>query len=165
MNDLKDKLTDAFDQIDTTTAARAVTALLPLLSLLLPWITIDGDSKALTGGDAIAYALTSPERTTMFRTSLLGGLSLFTIPLITTALATLAFINTLNNKYPLALYAAVALLPILMLATISPITATTQKTIFGIIFPDWGVALTILPHAGLLAHGIWRNHYRDQEPQ
>ena len=159
MKDLKQRFTDSLDQVETTDLARQVAALLPLLGVLLPWITMDGETSALTGADLIAYTLTSPERAQLFRTSTLAGLTLFAIPTVTITVAILVFIKTLSAQHTPALNALATALPIIMLATVAPITSTTQKTVMGFIYPDWGVALMIFPQAGLLAHSIWRNYY------
>lgn len=161
MQELKEKFYDALDQIEPTQLARQAAALLPLLGIILPWITLDGETDSLTGAELLAYAFTSPERATMFQTSTLAGLTLFAAPLTTITFAILAFIKILKDQYPLALNIATAAVPIIMLATVQPITSTAQKTVFGFIFPDWGLALTIIPHLGLLAHGIWRQYYKE----
>ena len=162
MQDLKDKIAEAFEQSDPTNTVRQTAALLPFAGLLLPWLTMDGDQGPMSGAELLAYALTSPERTTIFSTSILAGITLFATPIFTIALAAAAFIKILNNEYPLALSAATIILPLIMLASVQPVTSTAPKSVFGVIFPDWGLALAIIPHIALLAHGLWHKYYGQQ---
>ena len=155
MQQLKEKLGLDQPDIDNLTRVRSLVALVGFFSMVLPWISLDGDNSALNGSELIAFAFTSPERLAMFRISIPGSLSLFGIPVVMVGLTIFGFFKTINGEYPLVVNGVAVILPVVMLVVAAPITSSDQFGIFGVILPKFGVVVMILSHTALFIHGLY----------
>ena len=91
---LKERLQEALDQILNDIGIwRDLIAVVSIVTMLLPWVYLDGSSSPMTGADLIAYTFTGPERGAMIRESFLGAASLFVIPLIVLVMAVTVFVK------------------------------------------------------------------------
>ena len=140
--------------VNQTTLVRTGLALLSLLGFLLPWVTMDGSSSSHSGAELILHSFTGPERGALARVTLLGALSLLFVPPVSAVLTIIIFFRTLSADRPMVLNILAIFLPALLLFLATPIVSTTHPTVMGVLLPSWGIALTMLSQAALLAHAV-----------
>ena len=139
---------------------RAMTAVMALISMFLPWAVLDGNSSSLSGAELIDYAFTSNERATMFQTSFMGAMGILFIPLIVTIATVMSFFRTIVQKTSTTSNLLGCLLPVIMIMVTGSITSSDQPDILGVTVPEWGIAMMISCHVILLIHGLIQENDR-----
>ncbi len=148
------KLKSRDPSFNTTTMYRTMAVLAALISMYLPWVHLDGSEGPMNGAALIAYAFTSPERSSLFSISMFGTLTLLFIPLTVLGTTGYSFIKNLQGHYTPGSNVAAAVLPIAMLLAARSIISSDQPSLLGIQLPEWGVTIMVLTHTGLLVHGL-----------
>ena len=133
---------------------RTLTALLALVSMMLPWVRLDGYTESMTGAELLAFAFTSPERGAMFRTVPLGAIALLLVPLTVAATAVYSFVKNIQGEFTVGPNLALIALPIVMLFLGQALTATDQPRLAWATLPKPGIILMVLCNVGLLAHSL-----------
>lgn len=151
MQTLRERATGAWERLrsrdpdtDNQTIMRSVVGLIALGGFLLPWVTLDGHGSALTGSEAIAYALTSPERGALFGASKMGALCLLLVPPVTLGAVLHGLIQTVRGGSSLGSHLAGVLLPIMMVLLIGTIASSDGIRVAGIPLPGLGAAITAI---------------------
>ena len=130
--------------METQDLMRCMVALIAMAGFLLPWITLDGHGSSLTGSEAIAYAITSPERATLFGTSMIGAVALLLVPTVTGACVLYGLVQLIRGRHSLASHLMGTLLPIMMILATGTIASSDGFRIAGMAMPGIGMAITTL---------------------
>lgn len=151
METIKDKAANAWENLrsqdpgmDSQTIMRSTMALIALAGFMLPWIRLDGHNAALTGADAIAYAITSPERATLFGASKIGTVMLLLVPPVTLGVVLHGLVRLVRGENSLGSHLAGAALPILMVALTGTIASSDGFRMGGIPLPGIGLIITAI---------------------
>ena len=153
--------TQLVENHDLRSNLRPAAALVSIVAISLPWLTLDGASAALNGGELVAYSLTSPERSAMIETSFIGGTALLIGPPMLITMAVLVFFKTISGAHSAPLNITIAGLAIFVVAVTGELTSTDHAAIGKVTVPDWGLLGTILPQLGLAAHTGWLRYYKE----
>ena len=151
----RERFQEFLDQLVSDTSVwRNLIAILAILSMLLPWVYLDGSKSPLSGADLIAYTFVGPERGAMARESFLGATSLLVVPLVVLIMAVTVFVKTFRGQTSIALRVATGLLPLLIVIFAGRVTSSDHLTAGGLVFPGWGIILLFLCQASLLVHNL-----------
>ena len=151
----RERLREFVDQlVNDTSIWRNLIAIVAILSMLLPWVYLDGSRSPLSGAELIAYTFVGPERGAMARESFLGAAALFVVPLMVLIMAITVFVKTFQGQNPIALNVATGLLPALVVIFAGRITSSDHLTGGGLVFPGWGIILLLLCQASLTIQSL-----------
>ena len=151
----RERFQDLLDQLLSDTSIwRNLIAIVAILSMLLPWVYLDGSQSPLSGSDLIAYTFVGPERGAMVRESFFGASSLLVVPLVVLIMVVLVFVKTFKGQRSVALNAATGMLPLLVLIFAGSITSSDHLTVGGLVSPGWGIMLLFLCQASLLVQSL-----------
>ncbi len=141
-------------EFDKTTQVRTLAALLSILALLFPWVTLDGHSGAMNAAGLMDYSFTGPERGLMLGTSFLEAASLFLMTPAIVGLAGYSFFKNLNREHPTAVGLFLIVLPLATLVLARELIDSGGPALMGIPLPEWGMLLMIACNAGLVIHSV-----------
>ena len=130
--------------MDSQTIMRSTVALIALAGFLLPWIRLDGHNDPMTGSEIIAYAFTSPERATIFSTSLPSSMALLMIPPVTAIAVLYGMVRLIQGGHSLGSHLLGAALPLVMVLSTGAIASSDGFRIGGIPLPGIGIIATVI---------------------
>ena len=130
--------------MDSQEIMRCMVSLIALAGFLLPWMMLDGHSSNMSGSAAIAYAFTSPERATLFGTSLLGATALLLVPAATGVCVLYGLVRLIQGRHSMASHLMGAMFPILMVLVTGTIASSDGFRIAGIPLPGIGIIITTI---------------------
>ena len=165
-NDRMEELTQTVrDRIKEPHVWRNAAILLAMLSLMLPWAYLDGATSSHSAAELMAHLFTGTERISMLKSSPLGFMGLFFVPLAAIILTASAFIRTTwRGQSPMVLHVVLLLLPLPMLIFAGSITSSNHHIFGSRMFPQAGVVLFMLAQATSLAITLyledWYNRRR-----
>ena len=145
-NKLKSLSTPEFD---SATQVRTLVGIIAIAGMLLPWVRLDGHAGAMNGAEMIAYALTSPERASIFSASKLGTLAVLLVPPLVLAANAYGFFRLMQGHHSLGAHITGALLPLGMILTAGAILNSDGPALMGIPIPGIGLFVTMLAQGAL----------------
>ena len=125
-------------------ACVVIAALLGLVALFIPWMTLDGHGSPLSGVGLMTYALQGNDRLVMWKMSPLAISLLLVVPFGITVGACWTALNVLRRNYRLdvPLFTLAGILVLLQFAT--PILDSHMYTLGGFAMPGPGLAMLIV---------------------
>ena len=144
-----DKLKSADSGMTPSDQMRAAVGLIALAGMLLPWIKLDGYSEAMNGGELIAYALTSPERASIFSASKLGATAVLLLPVLSLAANIYGFFRLMQGRHSLGAHLSGTLCPLGMVVLAGTVASSDGPSLLGITIPGIGVIVTMLAQGTL----------------
>ena len=151
----RERFQGVLDQLVSDTSIwRNLISIVAILSMLLPWVYLDGSGSPLSGADLIEYTFFGPERGAMARESFLGAASLLVVPLVVLVMAVTVFAKTVRGHTSIAWNAAAGLLPLLIVIFAGRVTSSDHLLVGGFVIPGWGMILLFLCQVSLLAHSL-----------
>ena len=130
---------------------RNVLAIIGILSLMLPWVKLDGASGSITGSGLIAYLLTGTERLDMLRNSFLGTATLLLVPISVLVTTIMVWIKAFTEKSAFKMNIITILLPLPLLIFAGSVTSSQNILAKGIMTPQVGVIILVLSQAAMIA--------------
>ena len=130
---------------------RNVLAIIGILSLMLPWVKLDGASGSITGSGLIAYLLTGTERLDMIRNSFLGAAALLLVPISVLVTTIMVWIKAFTEKTAFKMNIIAILLPLPLLIFSGSVTSSQNILTKGIMTPQAGVIILFLSQAAMIA--------------
>ena len=130
---------------------RNVLAIIGILSLMLPWVKLDGASGSITGSGLIAYLLTGTERMDMLRNSFLGTAALLLVPISVLVTTIMVWIKAFTEKTAFKMNIITILLPLPLLIFAGSVTSSQNILTKGIMTPQAGVIILFLSQAAMIA--------------
>ena len=140
--------------IDRATLTRTMLILAALAGMLFPWLKLDGYPGAMTGADLVAYALTSPERASIFSVSKLATTAVLLVPTLSLAAAVYGFFRIIQEGRALGAHLAGAALPIIMVLLYGPIASSDGPALGAVTIPGAGVFVTMTAQAALFVEAL-----------
>ena len=140
--------------IDRATLTRTMLILAALAGMLFPWVKLDGYREAMTGAELVAYALTSPERVSIFGVSKLGTTAVLLVPTLSLAAAAYGFFRIIQEGRALGAHLTGAVLPVLMVLLYGPIASSDGPALGTVTIPGAGVFVTMTAQAALFVEAM-----------
>lgn len=157
----KDNLTEALaEAAENPLVWRSLLALVALLSFLLPWITMDGNSSSTSGSSLAAHLFHGTDRGHMFSVSFTAAITLLTLPFLLLALTAVTTFKTVWGHDAIGLNAAIIAVALLLLIGAKPLASTAHTTLGGITQPHWGIIMLSLTQLSLAGHSLWEKFGR-----
>lgn len=141
-----------------------VAVVIGLISLFIPWLSLDGHVGPRSGVGLMTYALHGNDRLVMWRISPLAAAALMVIPFTVAATVCLTALNATRRECRLDAPVFTMAGVLLLLRLTPPVLSNRMETVGPFALPEWGLVILLAATLVVITVGVGERFRRCMKP-